>query len=186
MINLSDFKQLILGGISLKELKLAGTTIWKAITYKNWARYATESDGVTIYNGGLGYKNGYRIRSNGDEAVVDNGTITGYVPVKAGDVVRIFDISKAHPTASGTAINVYNASYTCIGQAASNGVYGIFDGAYIAYSWGNGGVDEGDGVFRWIVPPAASGIAFIRVSIYVAPNDPLGAKLIVTLNEEIK
>ena len=34
---------------------------------KNWVPYSTEADGITIYNDGLGYKEGYRLSSSGAE-----------------------------------------------------------------------------------------------------------------------
>ena len=153
--------------------------------FTNQVPLSTESDGVTIYNSGLGYKTGYRLRSGGAEATQTGGTITGYIPVNAGDVVRIFDISDVVIDGTGTGINVYDSSYTHIGQAASNGAYGIFVNAYNEYSWGNSGINEGNGVFRWTVPPAESGVAFIRVSVRANSTTALGSNLIVTVNEEI-
>ena len=43
----------------------------------------------TIYNGGLGYKRGYRIRSGGAELEFETGVCSGYIEVKPGDVVAI-------------------------------------------------------------------------------------------------
>ena len=43
----------------------------------------------TIYNGGLGYKRGYRLRSGGAEVEFETGMCSGYIEVKPGDVVVI-------------------------------------------------------------------------------------------------
>jgi hypothetical protein len=64
--------------------------LWQAVTYKNWVKYSTESDGITIYNGGLGYKDGYRIRSGGAESGTKNGVCTGYIPYVKGDKLYIY------------------------------------------------------------------------------------------------
>ena len=65
MIDLSTLKELIIDGIKLVELYINNILVWKS-GFKNWVRYSTESGGAAIYNGGLGYKNGYRVRSGVD------------------------------------------------------------------------------------------------------------------------
>lgn len=60
--------------------------IWEK-HYTNLVYSSINADG-TIYNGGLGYKEGYRIRSGGAEAEY-NSVCTGFIPVKSGDVVRL-------------------------------------------------------------------------------------------------
>lgn len=158
-----------------------GLVLWKA-GYINQVPLSINADG-SIYNDGLGYKTGYRIRSGGAETALNGCTITGYIRVNAGDVVRFYDMTNANLIASGTAINASDANFTNIGQAASNANYGIFFGDYSAYAWSSA-VDEGDGVYRWIVPPAASGVAYIRVGIYNTTT-AVGENMIVTINEEI-
>ena len=152
-------------GIEIKSISIGGIHIWTG--YKNWVKYSTESDGVTIYNGGLGYKNGYRIRSGGAEIQYnDNNACTGFIPVKAGDIVRIGAFNFAYPQ-NGNAINVSDSSFTNIGQFTMlPAAYGILEqsgGAYEAYNY-NSVEQEKDGVWKWIVPPADSGVAYIRVS----------------------
>ena len=165
--------------------------IWKK-PYKNWVRYSTESDGKTIYNGGLGYKNGYRIRSGGGEGELSTSAHTGFIPVKAGDVVRIGGLDFGSEYAHGSAMNVSNSSFTNIGQfSMTAGEYGIFtQSAYKAYSQASV-VQEKTGVWKWVVPPASSGVAYIRVSANTSnassstPPPADGSKMIVTINEEI-
>lgn len=182
-MDLSAYKGLKVGGITLKELKINGVLAWKSGP-TNWVPLSINADG-TPYNGGLGYKGGYRIRSGGAEGGHENGSCTGYIPVKGGDVVRMYPIDSTLLSVSGTAINVSDSSFTNLGQAASNGAYGIFTSSYSAYSWGNAAVSEGGGVYRWPVPPAASGVAYIRVSLYNGKTGGPGASMIVTINEEI-
>jgi hypothetical protein len=52
--------------ISIGTRDFRGTPI-ASDNIRNEVRYSTEADGVTIYNGGLGYKYGYRVRSGGAE-----------------------------------------------------------------------------------------------------------------------
>lgn len=153
---------------------------------------STTTDGKTIYNN-IGYKYGARIRSNGEEAAANYCAHTGYIAVKGGDTIRIKGYDRFLEGVTNNAINVYNSSYSNLGQAAANYAnagYGIFaDGAaYQAYAFKTV-VEETTGVFKWIVPPTASGVAFIRVSIYTVNKDGTSYtdadNLIVTVNTPI-
>lgn len=181
MIDFSNLKKLTIGGVALKQLFINGIPVWKS-GYKNWVTCSTESDGVTIYNGGLGYKNGYRIRSGGAEGAMTTGSCTGFIPVKGGDVIRLsgWDFSVS---TTNNAINVSNAAFANIGQlTAQPARYGIFfDGSYNAYDYSSV-VQEKTGVWKWVVPPSASGVAYIRVSGYTVGD---GSKMIVTINEAL-
>lgn len=186
MIDLSTLKELIIDGIKLVELYINGVLVWKSGP-KNWVPYSTESDGKTIYNGGLGYKNGYRIRSGGAEGSHAGATCTGYIPIKAGDVIRMSGYD-ALVTNNGNAINVFDKNYTNLGQVTSGSAaygYGIFATTWPDYNWAKskGVKEESPGVYAWTVPPDDS-IAFARVTGYNASKEP-GASMIVTINEEI-
>lgn len=177
-IDFSKFKSLTVAGVALKQLFINGVQVWKS-GYKNWVRYSTEADGVTIYNGGLGYKNGYRVRSGGAEAGQNGASCTGFIPAVAGDVVRLSGYDVKYEGAQN-AINVSNASRTNLGQIVANSSwsYGIFEGNSI--NWDDV-ILEKDNVYKWTIPDGY-GIAYIRVTGYTG-ND--GAKMIVTINEEI-
>ena len=154
-----------------------------ATTYKNWARYSTELNSTVIYNDGVGYKNGYRVRSNGEETTSQNATCTGYIPAKAGDVVRWSGVSTGNGGAEN-AINIFDGGYTNLGQAVENSRdngYGIMNQSqYKEYNW-NSVKENPAGVFSWVVPPHPD-IAFIRLTGYTFAD---GSNLIVTINEEI-
>ena len=88
---------------------------------------------------------------------------------------------------SANAINVSNSSFANLGQLTSQNVgYGIIETTYSAYGWSSV-MEESDGVWKWVVPPAASGVAYIRVSAFDNTGDVAlsGSKLIITKNEEI-
>lgn len=179
MIDLSKFKKLFIAGIELKEL-------YAGKKYTNQVPISTDADGVTIYNGGKGYKDGYRIRSGGAEGATTAGSCTGFIPVKGGDAVYFsgWDFSAKY---NENAVNVADSSFTNIGQFAGQGEYGIFapGAAYAAYSRGSV-IEESSGVWKWVVPPAASGVSYIRVSGFTRPTGYGNySNMIVTINEEI-
>lgn len=185
MIDFSTVKKVTIPEGEVKQIAKDGVVLWKS-GYKNWVRYSTESDGTTIYNGGLGYKNGYRIRSGGVEGENARTTCTGFIPVKGGDIVRISgcDFTGAN---NGNAINVSDSSFANTGQFTMlTAAYGILaaGAAYGDYNH-TSVVEETAGVWKWVVPPAASGVAYIRVSAWNSTATYPGENLIVTINEEI-
>lgn len=181
---LDTLKTLSINGIVLKDLRINNELVWEEpISYKNWVQYSTETDG-TLYNSGLGYKNGYRVRSGGAESAQSTNVCTGFIPCKAGDIVRVLP-SKAGYSSELKYLNFSDVSKTNIGQLAFNGQYGIFKDS--GYTWSN--VKNVDGVFEFTVPTditSASDIAFIRVTIEFAQSyETDGKGMIVTINQEI-
>lgn len=181
MIDFSSIKKLTIGGIELKQLFINGIQVWKS-GYKNWVRYSTDADGVTIYNGGLGYKQEHRVRSGGAETSQGGATCTGFIKVDPGDVIRVSGCPFSE-ISSANAINASDSSFTNLGQLTpSYSVgYGIFADSANDYSW-NSVVEEKTGVWRWVVPPASFGIAYIRLTGKTYD----GSSLILTRNEEIE
>lgn len=176
-MNLSDYKFIKVAGINMKSLELDGVEIWRW-AYKNWVSFSINADG-TIYNNGLGYKQGYRVRSGGQEGAANYATCTGYIPVKAGDVVRLSGYDVKY-TSNSNVINVSDASFTNLGQISANSSWssGCFKGN--SYNW-NAVILEKTGVYYWIVPDGHN-IAYIRVTGYGAT---IGDDMIITVNEEI-
>ena len=189
-MDFSTVKKLVIPeGEVTKITDASGNVLWQS-GYTNQVPLSTESDGKTIYNGGLGYKNGYRLRSGGAEYALSWCAHTGFIPVKGGDIIRIGGMNFENVDGHSSAINVANSSFTNIGQCStSSGNYGIFlESAYVSY--GEAAVKnakEKEGVWKWVVPPSASGVAYVRISCgsynKVAAD---GSKLIVTVNEEIE
>ena len=179
----SDLKKLVIPEGEVNKITVGGVTIWENM--KNWVKFSTEADGVTIYNGGLGYKNGYRVRSGGAEASMDGASCTGFIPLKAGDVVRMSGYDALYD-GSQNAINVYNADKENLGQAAANipaQGYGIFDNQYKNYGWASI-TQNPTGVYVWVAPPHAD-IAFMRVTGFTGYGINDGSKMIITVNQEI-
>ena len=183
-IDFSQVKAVAIPEGDVIKIEVSGTVIWKKGP-TNRVPLSINADG-SIYNGGLGYKNGYRIRSGGLEAASVNASCTGFIKVNPGDVIRFSGAPWFEGTSSSNALNAADASFTNIGQftMGQNAQYGIFVSAYKSYA-ASSIVEEKSGVWRWIVPPAASGIAYIRITAYGYTNGAPGAKMIVTINEEI-
>ena len=166
--------------------KMDGMILWRN-RYINRVPLSIHSDG-SIYNNGLGYKNGYRIRSGGAEAAQDAAACTGFIPVKGGDVVHIYGWKRyERPDIAANAINVANSEFENIGQV-SNASYGIFlSSNYTKYNHDTI-LDNANGVSKWIVPPTNSEVSYIRVSAFnddANLSEHVGEQLIVTINEEI-
>ena len=183
MIDFSKIKKLTVDGIDLKSLAINGVQVWKA-GYKNWVLFSINADG-TIYNNGLGYKDGYRVRSGGAEAESEASSCTGFIPFRQGDVLRIFPMFRGLNIVN--AINYFDAGFTNLGQVVGTGGYGICANDPSLFL-----PTSADGVSTLhLTTDLASEVAYIRVTnqiAYASPYQPLitsGAEMIVTVNEEI-
>lgn len=150
--------------------------------YINRVPISINADG-TIYNGGLGYKNKTRVRSGGAEGESSDAACTGYIPVKPTDIIRLkgWDMKFS---ATANCINISDANFNNLGQwsAQYSGGYGNLAGT--GYATLEAMVEEGNGVYKWQIPPANfCETAYIRVS---GSTGGSGAGMIVTVNEEIK
>ena len=183
MIELSAVKAVTIPEGAVKAILCAGKTLWEAGGYTNQVPLSIDTDG-SIYNGS-GYKNGYRVRSGGTEAALNNCSVTGYIPAQGGDSIRLSGWDFA-AVSVGNAINVYDDSFACLGQFTSQGSgYGIFATGESYAGYGRSSVTVEDDVCTWIMPPEAAGIRYLRLSGYDSLNGAPGARMIVTVNEEI-
>ena len=190
-MNLPDFKKISINGVEMKELRIGDTLIWKG-GHTNLMPLSTEADGNTIYNGGLGFKAGYRIRSGGAEAEHSRAAFcTGFIPFKSGDVFRMYSPYGFGTDSSIPSVNVSDANKNNIGQSAYNGTYGILNtdaGRFDKCS----SVDE-NGIMTFVSPTNiqdADKIAFARVTLLLAGLQTnmtaAMAETIITVNEEIE
>ena len=187
MIDFSAVKSVVIPEGKVKQISKDGVVLWKG-GYKNLVPLSVGTDGQ-IYNGGLGYKTGYRVRSGGAEAAVSGSMCTGYIPYKKGDILRIKPDFGGDNTLN--AVNFSDASFTNLGQRTETALYGI---CASGTGWGNirstennctvidiSGVSNGDD------------IAYVRIThIYLQTENPDvpsyvtdPKELIVTVNEEI-
>ena len=178
---LTNMKELSIGGISLKELYIAGIQAWKKLVYTNQIPISTDTDG-SIYNK-TGYKEGYRIRSVGAEVAAAYLTCTGFIPCKSGDIIRFgyLDGKKiwTDNTSFATYLNFSDSNKANIGQFTSQpATYGIFEGTSEYEK-----PVKNNGFWEYEVLDGYD-IAFVRITFPY--NDGYDAsKIIVTVNEEI-
>ena len=167
-------------GVVVK-IEIAGNVIWQAITatYKNWVKYAIDTDG-NIYNGGLGYRDGYRVSSSGSIKASDDpkGICTGYIPLTGGDVIRVAGVEwAAGESHAQKAIAFFDSSFNWLGtvtnQSSGGLFYGICNSSNLKFS-------EADGITTFQTPTNTS-IAYVVISAVNTGND-----MIVTINEEIR
>ena len=183
-LDFSNIKNLKINGIKMEQLFIDGVRVYK--TYKNWVRYSTESDGVTIYNGGLGYKDRYRTRSGGAEAYATDSTTTGYIPFKKGDKAYIYPQFIGRNTSN--AVNFYDGSFNCLGQITDAGsVYGFCTSAFKTK------VVNGVSVLdiSAVTVSGVENVAYVRITNVMDMSmdaDAVissGSEMVVTVNEEI-
>lgn len=183
MIDFSKIKKLTVDGVDLKSLAINGVQVWKAQTYTNQVPISIGSDG-NIYNGGLGYKNGYRLSSSGGESSAANATVTGFIPVAPGDIIRIKGYIWLETTSTVNYLNAYNSkngfSKVYIGNARNT-----YDTAAFIES-----MEYADGVSTVKLKNGVTGYDYIRISVMryegSTQKPTYGENLVVTVNEEIE
>ena len=167
------------------KIESLGKILWQAIAYKNWIPYSVDTNG-SPYNGGLGYKIGYRVRSGGVEAPLDGQACSGFMPCKGGDVLRFGFSNFASVWTDDNILNTYlnfsDNSKTNLGQMTSQPAnYGIFEKMPNEYK----NIKKVNGFWEYTVVDGYN-IGFVRFTIPhkdSTHNDP--TKFIVTVNEEI-
>lgn len=182
----STIKTITIPEGAVKKITVGGAVLWEEpASYKNWVFYSTEADGETIYNGGKGYKDGYRIRSGGAEAQVSYGVCTGYIPYKQGDKLYIYPPFTGENTVN--AINFYDSAFNCLGQVTDEGNgYGFCnDSGNLVTSFKTtliNGVSVLD--ISAVTVSGVADVAHVRVT-HRLTSIQSGAEMIITKNEEI-
>ena len=147
----------------------------------NRVPFSIDTDG-TVYNE-TGYKNGYRIRSGGAEGESWQAACTGFIPVNGGDIIRISGVEFS-AASNNNAINSADNTFTNIGQFTMLPAhYGIYSGDYATYG-ADSVVEESEGIWKWVVPPTASGVAYIRISGHTTTGGN-GETLIISINSKM-
>lgn len=176
MIDFSAVKAISIAEGVVKKIVAAGKTLWEAIKFTNQVPISIDTDG-SIYNG-TGYKDGYRLSSSGVEKTSNYSTVTGYIPVTGGEVIRI-----NFPWYSTTS----SLNYICAYDASFGFLYaGTSQGSYSSTSIFGSVVQDGD--VTVITLKNVTNMAYIRLSYYGGADGNLnvtGADMIVTLDEEI-
>lgn len=143
--------------------------------YTNQLPIAVGTDGL-VYNGGMGYKVGCRLNSSGVETATNGVSLTGFIPCRPGDVIRLKNMNfQSGDTSSAHRLGVYNSAKASI-LVRNSGDVGI------NYADGFGAVlDDAGAIVQFIIPPEHTDAAYFRIS---AAN--IGETSVITVNQEIK
>ena len=124
--------------------------------YTNKIYTSITSDG-SVYNW-TGYKSGYRIStSSGNESAASSMTVTGFIPITSGKIVRVKDIDL---TSGDSTYGIYNSSFAKDSTGYCNTLFSTADA---------------NGVRKW----TATFTGYIRIS------GAFGDNPIITVDEEI-
>lgn len=182
MMNFGSVRGLTIPEGKVKSInrKSDGLLLWKS-RYKNWTRYSINADG-SIYNG-VGYKDQYRIRSGGAEGGMSNACCTGFIPLRAGDTLRIYPAFTGLNTQN--AINFADENFGNLGQITDTGTgYGICTEEPSKYK-----PTAANGISVLTLTAAHdSAIRYVRITNHIyAPESGIssGSEMIITVNEEI-
>lgn len=80
---------------------------------KNFLFDSVAADG-TPYNGGQGYKAGYRLNSSGAEAAASGKYVTGFIPISQGQRVTLKNMQVIISAQDNNYIAFYNSSFTLL------------------------------------------------------------------------
>lgn len=182
-MDFQSIKALTIPEGDVTKITFIGGVLWEKVLYKNWVKYSTEADGTTIYNNGLGYKDGYRVRSGGAEAEKADGTIIGFIPYKKGDKLYIYPPFVGENT--NNTVNFYDSTFACLGQITDIGnAYGICSGYASLFK-----TRVVDGVSVLDISSATvdgvENIEFVRIGNKIGSVITSGSEMIITKNEEI-
>lgn len=143
--------------------------------YTNMIPLSINSD-KTPYNGGQGWKTGYRLNSSGTEAAATGFSVTGFIPVKTKDVVYFKNINYVPGSNStGSYLAVYNTSFTKIASVRSDQ---IADAAYLFKPYTT---DANGNLTSVTLADGSQNYAYIRMSA-----SQLGVDSVITVNETIE
>lgn len=183
-MNFTSVKSITIPEGKAKKITCGGVVLWKSGP-TNLVPLSTEADGKTIYNGGKGYKDGYRIRSGGAEATQASTCCTGYITFVKGDKLYIYPPFTGKNTQN--AINFYDGSFACLGQITDGGTaYGFCTSDFKATVVNGASVLD----ISNITVSGIENVAYVRISNGLTYDSPInmrsGSEMIITKNEEIE
>lgn len=150
------------------------------VTYTNVLTIASDADG-SLYNGGKGYKENYRINSSHVETAATNWDVTGYIPINEGDVVRMknvtfYDVNNDGGSSKRTGIYGFHKSYAYVSETSGLSLTTPLSSAWNAVTDDNGDVIQFTVTSNWEMSDGG----FIRI----CARD-INETSIITINEEI-
>ena len=177
MIDFSMVESISLPEGKVKKIEKNNIILWEIYKYTNQVSISINTDG-SIYNNGLGYKEGYRVRSGGSEVEEEGHICTGFIPFSIGDNLIIFPAFNGGN--SWNAINFFDSNFNNLGQIVDTGYgYGICSELANIYQT----TLDGEISRLTYSENFDSSIAYIRINHGL--NRATGDNFIVTINEEL-
>lgn len=158
-------------------------TVLDASADSNLLHHAVDNTGM-LYNGGTGYKVGYRLKSDGTETILNGGCVTGFIPVSENDVVTLSGITGLNCTDSSLGTNVkiaaFDSNFTQLWNA----------GAYNAASKLAPTTTDGNDLTSFTLVSSTSypcaNVTYIRFSVYDTTQDGINSASSVTAEEYVE
>lgn len=186
MIEFSKIKELTLQGVKLKLLSISPK-------FTNQIKRATESDGITIYNSGLGYIDEYRLSSNGSLSSQANTVTTGFIKCNSTSLIRLAGVTWKAPDYGSCYLAFYDSSFTLLGSI--NHYFADDYQAYISTVRGNVKFKTSSATNALVSPTEQNNVLIFdhytfksdadKVAYFRINGIGVGANMIVSVNEEI-
>ena len=132
----------------------------------NMLAQAVDTDG-SPYNGGQGWKSGYRLNSNGAEAAQSGAFVTGFMPFKQGDTMDLESVGLP----ANTSVTNNTWCYVALYDANKNKLFSNYSKDVMAHSQNNVTVDANNYVTQWTLnywlssSNDLSNVRYVRMSV---------------------
>ena len=148
-----------------------------APSYTNLLPSATDTDG-SIYNG-VGWEKGYRLGSDGAPSAQNDSYLTGFIPVKFGDVVHLKNVKWQNGVTTGLnsgnqRVSFYSADKVHLGQSNAIGLGGML-----------AGVKDDNNIWTQFTAKNSSDLTLDNVAYFRLCCAGISGDSIITVNEEI-
>lgn len=148
-----------------------------APSYTNLLPSATDTDG-SVYNG-VGWKEGYRLSSDGAPVGQNGSYLTGFIPVKIGDVVHLKNVKWQNGVTTGLnsgtqRVSFYSADKAHLAQTNAIGLGGTLSG-----------VKDENGIWTQFTVRNWSGVDLGSAAYFRLNCAEISGDSIITVNEEI-
>lgn len=148
-----------------------------APSYTNLLPSAIDTDG-SIYNG-VGWEKGYRLGSDGAPSGQNDSYLTGFIPVKFGDVVHLKNVKWQNGVTTGLnsgnqRISFYSADKAHLAQTNAIGLGGTLSG-----------VKDENGIWTQFTVKNWSGVDLENAAYFRLSCAEISGDSIITANEEI-
>lgn len=146
-------------------------------SYTNLLPSAIDTDG-SIYNG-VGYASGQRLNSSGAAEGYNGSYLTGFIPVKMGDVVHLKNVKWQNGVTTGLnsgnqRVSFYSADKAHLGQTNAIGLGGTLSG-----------VKDANGIWTQFTVKNFSGVTLDNAAYFRLNCAEISGDSIITINEEI-